>query len=104
MFWRYSYMVHFFDLLAGYLLVKVETRTLTEEDILLAKAPDKVNCTMINILAGNFENPPDLEFLAMEAARGIAFDLNMSPEETEKYLTDLGVIQPDKLVWKESEE
>lgn len=86
--------------LAGYLLMKVETATLTEEDILLAQSSDNANCTLVNVLAGNLEEIPDLVNLRREALKAIAFDLDI---DVDTYLEKMGFdMKPIK--WEEDDD
>lgn len=86
MFERFLKMIEKFGQLAGYLLVKCETKTLSQEDVLLAQAVDKLDCTLVNIISGTLEETPDLEFLQKEALNAIAFDLGLDPIDYKKAL------------------
>lgn len=94
MYTRFMKMLAKYGSLAAYLLTKIETRTLTKEDVETAAkqfiTETNNNSALVQIIVGNLEYKPDLEFLTREGVQGIAFDLNMSAEQMQGYLEKLG--------------
>jgi hypothetical protein len=99
MYERFIDMLTNYGDLAAYLLVKCETKTLTEEDVQWAKNDEMSSSTLISMLGGAPEENPDVEFLAREGVNAIAFDLHLN---TQNYLRELGLIPPTS-VWGEDE-
>jgi hypothetical protein len=89
MFRRYLEMWKKYGFIAAFLFMKVETKTLTKEDVEMAnKAVSFTNSTMVKAIGCHLENEPDLAFLENEALIAIAFDLVL---ELEDYLKSLGM-------------
>ena len=85
--------------LAGYLLMKCESATLTEEDLLLAQAAHNANCTLVNVLAGCLEEIPDLNDLRREGLKAIAFDLGI---DVSSYLELMG-LDMKPIIWEDDD-
>lgn len=99
MFKRFMLMIKKYGYLAGYLLVKCETLSLTSDDVITAIAktsqnPYKMseNSCLVQIIAGNLEQEPDVTYLAMEGLNGICFDLNL---DKERYFKELGLLDEE---------
>ena len=100
MYKRYLKMLMSYGTLAGYLLVKCETNTLTIEDLKLALAEKHSRSTMMKTLYGNLEAEPDLKSLTRDAIKGVAFDLDL---DITKYFEEFG-ISTEKIDWGDGED